>query len=106
MAKEFAKSFYNSKEWKWLRLQVLKRDGRTCAYCGARATEVHHLIELNEKNIKNPEISLNPKHLQSLCHECHSMITMNEHGIKNIDCDMEYYFDDDGMLQRRHPPGV
>ncbi len=82
---------------------MLKRDGYTCAYCGARATEVHHLIELNEENVRDINISLNPEHLQSLCHKCHTMITLNAHGIKNLDCDMEYYFDEDGNLQRIPP---
>lgn len=106
MAKESRKWFYNSKEWQQARKAALKRDQRTCAYCGARATEVHHLIELNDNNIRDPEISLNLKHLQSLCHTCHTMITMDEHGIKKMGCDMEYYFDEDGNLQRMAPPAA
>ena len=86
------------------RKEALKRDGYTCAYCGARATEVHHLVELNDENVRDRNISLNLDNLQSLCHTCHTMITMDTHGIKKMDCDMEYYFDEDGNLQRAIPP--
>lgn len=30
--------------WKRLRLQVLARDGYTCAYCGNDATQVDHVV--------------------------------------------------------------
>lgn len=34
----------NSARWKALRLQVLRRDCHTCAYCGARANTVDHKV--------------------------------------------------------------
>lgn len=105
MAREALKWFYNSGAWQQARAAALRRDHYTCAYCGARANEVHHLKELNEKNVTDIRISLNLNNLQSLCHQCHTQITMNEHGIKHTDCDMEFYFDEDGILQRRSPPG-
>lgn len=104
MAKEWSKPFYNSEEWKIIRKQALKRDGFTCPYCGARATEVHHIIELTPENIHDRNISLNLNNLQSLCHECHSAITMEEHGIKSMDCQLGYYFDEDGQLQKYATP--
>lgn len=104
MAKGSRKWFYNSQAWQHARAAALRRDMYTCAYCGARATEVHHLIELNDDNIHDPKIALSLSNLQSLCHECHSAITMDEHGIKKMDCDIEYYFDADGNLQRRTLP--
>ena len=100
MAKQSRKWFYNSKEWRTVRQQALHRDHFTCAYCKGRATEVHHIIELNDKNIHDPKVSLNLDNLQSLCHECHRQITMNEHHMKNLDCEMNYYFDDEGNLQK------
>ncbi len=100
MAKAFAKPFYNSTAWQTIRQQALRRDGYTCALCGARATEVHHIIELNEKNITDRSIALNLDNLQSLCHECHSALTMEEHGIRYRDCRLGYYFDEDGQLQK------
>ena len=104
MARETMKWFYNSTMWQYIRMKALKRDGFTCVYCGARATEVHHIIELNERNVHDPNTSLNLNNLQSLCHDCHTKVTMVEHGKKKFDCDMEYYFDSDGNIQRFKPP--
>lgn len=98
MAKEWAKSFYNSGEWKEARQRALRRDGFTCHYCGATATEVHHIIELTKDNISDTSVSLNQDNLMSLCHACHAALTMQEHGIKDMDCGIEYHFDGDGNL--------
>lgn len=104
MARASMKWFYNSTAWKIARQQALQRDMFTCAYCGDRATEVHHLVELNEKNVSDSNISLSLDNLQSLCHKCHRQITMEEHGIKCMDCDMGFYFDEEGNLQPYSPP--
>lgn len=60
MAKEWAKAFYKSKEWRTMRRFILHRDLFTCEECGGRATEVHHEIELTPQNIHDPAIALNP----------------------------------------------
>ena len=99
--KPWAKAFYNSSAWHHIRKLALIRDGYTCAYCGARATEVHHIVELTPENIRDPSVALNLDNLQSLCHQCHSTITMQEHGLKNVDCDMDFYFDSDGNMRKR-----
>ena len=91
MAKEWARKFYNSKAWKDMRAYVLHRDLYTCP-CGARATEVHHIIELTPENINDPNIALNPENLQSLCHECHDKETKGQSDIV-----MGYAFDENGM---------
>lgn len=75
MAKEWARAFYASQAWRTVRQEVLRRDGFTCRDCGGRATEVHHSIELTPHNIGSLSISLNPKLLVSLCHDCHTKIT-------------------------------
>lgn len=77
MAKAFAKSFYNSKEWAATRTYILKRDGYHCTEpgCPNTATEVHHIIELTPENIGNPAITMSETNLRSLCHECHQRIT-------------------------------
>lgn len=77
MAQPWAEKFYQSTIWKKQRLYVLKRDHFTCTEpgCHARASEVHHIIELTETNIDNVNISLNEKNLRSLCHDCHTRIT-------------------------------
>lgn len=76
------------------------RDHYSCQLCGARATEVHHKIELNKDNVSDPNISLNLDNLQSLCHDCHTRITMMEHRGVEPDSGINYYFDDDGMIQK------
>ena len=100
MAKEFARAFYRSQAWQSVRQQALMRDCFTCQICGARAQEVHHIVELTAENIHDRNVSLNLNNLQSLCHNCHKAITAEEHGLKHLDCDPGYYFDSTGQLQR------
>ena len=100
MAREFAKAFYRSDAWQDMRAYILHRDLYTCT-CGARANEVHHIIELTPLNIHDTSIALNPENLVSLCHECHTKITNKNH---HADCDGGFFFDSDGFLQRT-PPG-
>lgn len=108
MAREFSKPFYNSKEWKDLRSFILKRDMYLCAKCGKPAEEVHHKIHLSPKNIGDLSVTMNPDNLISLCRDCH----FDEHKIDKINGSKakrksaydseEYYFDENGMLQKRH----
>jgi 5-methylcytosine-specific restriction endonuclease McrA len=66
MARQEMKPFYQSTAWKAARRAALMRDHYSCQICGARAGEVHHLIELNKDNVKDKNISLNLNNLQSL----------------------------------------
>lgn len=63
--------FYHSKEWKRVRELVLARDHYICVFCGAPGDTVDHIVELDEKNVDNPFISLNPDNLRTLCRTCH-----------------------------------
>lgn len=74
--KDFAKSFYNSKRWSRCRdAYIAERqriDGGMCEECRERiGVIVHHRVILTAENIDNPEISLNHKLLELVCHECH-----------------------------------
>ena len=110
MAREFSKSFYNSKEWQKCRSYILKRDNYLCTKCGNPAEEVHHKIHLSPANIMDPNITLNSDNLTSLCKDCH----FTEHkadkiqGIKNKSnqkvCADEYEFDSNGYLVRKYSP--
>ena len=71
MAKEYAKRFYDSKEWAQVRAFVLGRDRYICQVCGRPAQEVHHKKHINEANIWDTSITLNPDNLVSLCRDCH-----------------------------------
>lgn len=94
MAKDFAKSFYDSKLWKDARAQVLREASYTCVECGAeRASEVHHVIPLTPENINDPNITLNPKNLRALGSVCHKKITKGVSDIVN-----GYIFDEQGKI--------
>ena len=57
--------YLKSDAWQRKRYLVLKRDNWRCVYCGARATQVHHLKYA--KNIGREPIDW----LVSICDECH-----------------------------------
>lgn len=102
MAREFAKSFYRSKEWQETRGYVLKRDNYLCVKCGAPAEEVHHIKHLTLENIGDNSISLNPNNLRSLCRECHFEEHRGEHGkgreAQESSILMSYTFDENGQI--------
>jgi hypothetical protein len=77
-------SFYRGKEWRDL-LQQLKQervnaDGQIiCEYCGKPIIKAydmigHHNIELDEENVNNYDISLNPNNISLVHHRCHNYI--------------------------------
>ncbi len=74
--KEYAKGFYKSQAWKKTRKAVMSRDAMLCQDCLKKgkitaAEEVHHIVEITPANISDPEVTLNPSNLVSLCRECH-----------------------------------
>lgn len=77
IAREFAKKFYHSKEWKKIRSIVFERDKGLCQKClrerdeEVPGDEVHHMIWLRPSNINNPDITLNTDNLILLCKDCH-----------------------------------
>ena len=99
MARDFAKSFYNSKEWELTRDYILRRDKFLCQHCGRPAEEVHHIKHLSPSNIGDVTITMNPENLVSLCRECHFNEHKGEHGRGRInDENYPYTFDSNGML--------
>lgn len=71
MARPFARRFYHSAKWLTCREYVLKRDHYLCVHCSAPGEEVHHIIWLTPDNINDPNITLNPDNLQTVCRDCH-----------------------------------
>lgn len=76
MAKEFARAFYDSKQWRKSRkAYIAKRisiDGGLCEECSERlGYMVHHTVALTPDNINNPEVSLNHNLLEYVCKQCH-----------------------------------
>ena len=77
MAKEFSKSFYNSKQWKKCRQAYIQSVLGLCEICKEPGYIVHHKEELTADNIHNQDITLSMENLQYLCLECHNKV----HGI-------------------------
>ncbi len=76
MARKSIKPFYDSKEWKSVRQQKLLSVDYRCENCSQPAEEVHHIIEINEINVLDSNITLNQENLIALCRKCHN----EEHG--------------------------
>lgn len=70
-------SFYASTPWRNLRLTLILERGNICEYCGTvivNTNEIigHHTIELNDTNVKDHTISLNPELIKLSCFDCHN----------------------------------
>lgn len=102
MARDFAKSFYNSSSWKRVRLIYLQSKHYICERCGSpNARQVHHKEYLTEENINNNNIALNFDNLECLCDICHQ----NEHNEKTSITRDDVEFDDNGQLiKKSYPP--
>jgi len=103
MAREFAKDFYNSENWKKTRRAFFVQQRGMCARCqeefedGRRKMEdinpgkiVHHKIHLSPENLRDPKIALSFDNLEVLCDEHHNE---HHHGKKK-----RYKFDKDGRV--------
>lgn len=72
MSKEFAKKFYKSTVWIKCKNSYIKSVHGLCERCEQPGYIVHHKIHLNERNINDPDISLNHNNLEYLCLDCHN----------------------------------
>ena len=97
MAKEYAKSFYQSKAWKSTRGAYLKYRDYECERCGKRAKIVHHKMHITPKNINDTRITLDWKNLEALCQECHN----DEHLKYKKNTADGLIFDENGDLIKR-----
>ena len=61
--------FYNGGAWRSLSAKRLQDDSYCCAWCGAIATEVDHIIEISTP--EGWEKRLDYDNTRSLCHACH-----------------------------------
>lgn len=69
--RKFRRDYYRNKylqsdEWQRKRYVVLRRDNWRCVYCGARATQVHHM-RYAKRNVGREPIEW----LVSVCKSCH-----------------------------------
>lgn len=104
------KEFYKSKAWENVRKGIWLKQNLLCNRChkpvfvagiseyipkeNRRIGIVHHKIYLNEDNVNDINITLNPDNLEGICIDCHN----KEHfGSKCVR--QEYSFDEDGNLK-------
>lgn len=92
MAKDYAKAFYQSREWEVCRDRYIKSVDGLCEDCLAKGIYrpgkvVHHKEHITPKNITNPEITLSFSNLKLVCQDCHAMEHKKE---------KRYYFDKNG----------
>ena len=95
MAREFARAFYNSTEWKKARAAYYKRVGGLCEVCASKGIVkpgeiVHHKEHISPDNIQDPKILLCFDNLQLVCRDCHAQL----HETKQ----KRYYIDDTGRV--------
>ena len=100
MAKEWARSFYNSKAWQDCRESYIAEVNGLCERCLEKDIVkpgyiVHHIDHLTPQNINNPEVTLNFDNLELVCKECHD----DEHFINRSEVTREgVKFDNSGQL--------
>lgn len=98
MAKDYAKSFYNSSAWKKAREAYIAMKFGICERCGKpNSKTVHHKKYITENNINNTEITLNFDNFELLCEDCHN----REHKDKYSSTDWNLMFDANGDLIRK-----
>lgn len=90
MAREFAKKFYASKEWRRCRKDYFAYRHGVCERCGEAGKIVHHKKYITPRNIDDPNITLCWDNLELVCDSCHEL----EH--KNI---QDFYFDEEGNIK-------
>jgi hypothetical protein len=81
---EEAIAFYSSPEWRLLREQVIKEQGRLCQECRCEVAEDYDLtVDHIKPRSKYPELALDKSNLQVLCRSCNSTkgATYNEASI-------------------------
>lgn len=90
MAREFARAFYQSKQWKQTSGAYMATQNFVCERCGGVGVICHHKKYLNPTNIHDPNIALGWDNLECLCQECHNA----EHMLKRNKIE----FDDNGDI--------
>ncbi|MCX7843245.1 MAG: HNH endonuclease [Clostridia bacterium] len=78
MAKDYARSFYDSSTWKKTQALYLSSQNYICEDCGGVACIVHHIKHITPDNINDPDITLNWDNLKAVCTECHAIEHMGK----------------------------
>lgn len=99
MAKEYARSFYKSIEWRRCREGYIKAVSGLCERCLSKGKLVpgkilHHIKYITPENINDPYITLNWDNLEYVCQDCHNI----EHHGTDTEIRDDVMFDTDGNL--------
>lgn len=91
----YQKAVYKDPRWEKVRQAVIDRDRDICYFCGKlilRKRTIHHLIEIDEHNYKDPMIAFNPDNLVECHHGCHDQFheRFGKSTIVNADLDINY----------------
>ncbi len=73
MAKDYARSFYDSQAWRKTREAYLQSKHYICEDCGGAASVVHHITYIKPWNVNDPNITLNWDNLKAVCVDCHAL---------------------------------
>lgn len=100
MAREFSKSFYNSKAWLKSRRGYIDTVGGLCERCKAKGKFepgkiVHHKTYLSEENMNDVSITLDWNNFEYLCQDCHNI---EHHAVDSIIRD-GIMFDENGNMR-------
>ena len=87
MARDFAKPFYHSPEWKHCQAEYVKASHGLCEVCLQKGiitpgVIVHHKIHLTPENIEVPEITTGFGNLMLVCRDCHARLHKPERRYK------------------------
>ena len=93
LAKDFAKSFYNSKGWKSTRKSYIDSVFGLCETCRKPGHIVHHKKHITLVTIDDPYITLSHDNLMYLCLECHNSQHAGQQSIRE-----DVMFTVDGQL--------
>lgn len=91
--KEYAKTFYKSREWEKTKNLYMSSIHYVCERCGSAATICHHKKYITPHNITDRNITLGFDNLEGLCQDCHN----KEHTSKNTGL-CRAIFDSDGNM--------
>lgn len=91
-------AFYNSKEWRRVSAAYMSSQHYICERCGQPAQICHHRIWLNDVNVHDPTIALNPENLEALCISCHNKLHIGKEYYRRNWHKENVYFDDKGNV--------
>lgn len=72
----YQKAVYKDPRWEHIRQAVISRDRDICFFCGRiilKKRTIHHLIEIDEHNYKDPDIAFNLDNLVECHNTCHDL---------------------------------